>query len=60
MSSIIEKTQSKEVSNYYGRVKVQETKKNRKRSKGLCPECGEDVHVAGGCPFCRWCGWSAC
>ena len=25
-----------------------------------CPDCGEFVCRAGGCPFCPFCGWSKC
>ena len=31
-----------------------------KDAKERCPDCGEIVCRAGGCPFCRYCGWSRC
>ena len=29
-------------------------------AKERCPDCGEIVYRAGGCLFCRYCGWSLC
>ena len=60
MSSTTEKTQSKEVSDCSGRVMEKSKTIKRKHSDELCPDCGEVSDVSGGCPYCRWCGWSHC
>lgn len=39
--------------------KKQPTKNSIEDKKVLCPDCGEEIHFAGGCVECR-CGWSKC
>jgi len=34
--------------------------KNEGRFERQCPDCGEKIHVSGGCPVCIFCGWSKC
>lgn len=33
---------------------------NTKKSKVLCPNCGEELVFDGGCNSCKACGWSKC
>ena len=35
-------------------------KTQEKDAKERCPDCGEIVYRADGCPLCRYCGWSRC
>lgn len=31
-----------------------------KKTKAVCPECGEPIAFEGGCNICKSCGWSKC
>ena len=33
---------------------------SEKKSKILCPSCGEELVFEGGCNSCKACGWSKC
>ena len=35
-------------------------KKEIKKSKNRCPECGSPLTFSEGCKMCPDCGWSAC
>ena len=39
---------------------VENNKKEKKISKPVCPECGEEISFEGGCNICKSCGWSKC